>query len=393
MSDRPTHASDPIDAEFEPADDTKQIESTHETPAKSGGPGWVSLTFVCLIALGSLAVSLWSSGLLKQNLVPTPSSASVADLRETHAAVQARVGELSAQVEGMIDRVDSEIARLETEVAAIEPAPAETPTTLDADAATVFDTRIAAIEQQLADLATAEDNAIDPARIEAIESALASARNSGGDVDSAQLVDIRTELASIKTDLGELAFTQTEFANQIETIRTDATELGRSSQQVVTASLALAAIEATAARGEPFEAEFRQLQDARPDDRDVQALASLSQIGIPPLAELRSQFRELRKQATSRGAADGSGKGWMNTVFGDSVSVRRTESGGETADRLVDAEAALARDDLSIAIDAVEALPDETKPIFQTWLADARRRARLEGALEDMRLKLIAAGQ
>ena len=85
--------------------------------------------------------------------------------------------------------------------------------------------------------------------------------------------------------------------------------------------------------------------------------------------------------------------GWVSTVFGDSVSVRRTSSDSDTADRLADAEAALARDDLAIAIDAVENLPGTTKPIYQTWLADARRRARLEQSLEELRLKLIAAGQ
>ena len=73
--------------------------------------------------------------------------------------------------------------------------------------------------------------------------------------------------------------------------------------------------------------------------------------------------------------------------------MRRSASGSETGNLLTDAQAALARDDLMVAIDSIEALPTNSKAVFQTWLADARRRARLEESLETLRLKLISAGQ
>ena len=167
----------------------------------------------------------------------------------------------------------------------------------------------------------------------------------------------------------------------------------RASTSAISASLALSAIEAAANRGERFEAEFAQLRQARPDDSDVAALASLSTIEVPTLAGLRSQFRALRNTAVARDTEESSGLGWVNAVFGESVSIRRTSSDSDTGDRLADAEAALARDDLSVAVDAVDALPESSRAVFQTWLADARRRARLEQTLEDLRLKLIEAGQ
>ena len=64
MSDHPTH-SDPIDEEYEPAD-TTEVTPAEDRPARSGGPGWVSLTFVALIALAGAGLSVWSSGLLQQ---------------------------------------------------------------------------------------------------------------------------------------------------------------------------------------------------------------------------------------------------------------------------------------------------------------------------------------
>ena len=64
MNDRPNQSSDPIDAEFEPADlPEEQADEKQAKAPKSGGPGWFSFFVVVLIALGSLGFSLWSSGI------------------------------------------------------------------------------------------------------------------------------------------------------------------------------------------------------------------------------------------------------------------------------------------------------------------------------------------
>ena len=391
MNERPTHSSAPIDAEYEPADTQGELGNGPEKPPRSRGPGWIAFTFLLLIALGGLGLSLWSSGLLRQTQLPTPSDTAMGGLQNQQAAMEQRIGELSAQVEGLIDRIDAEVSQLETEVAEMREAPQPAPTTDELPEG--FEARLAGLEDQVAAITEAQENAVDPARINAIESALETARTSESGASTEQLVSLRTELESLRADLASLQEAQAGYSDELGSIREDATELSESSARIVSASLALAAIEATAARGEPFQTEFQQLREARPDDPDVTALSSLSQIGIPTLSTLKTSFRTLRDTTLSRNTEDSSGLGWVNTVFGESVSVRRTAPGSETADRLADAEAALARDDLGIAIEAVEALPESTKPVFQTWLADARRRARLEDSLEDLRLKLIAAGQ
>ncbi|WP_084395742.1 COG4223 family protein [Henriciella aquimarina] len=399
MNERSTHSSTPIDAEYEPADEQTQLEDKREKPAKHRGPGWLSLFLVALIALGSLGLAAWSSGLLddtplpRLQAAPEASDTSLTDLRAQQDATEERLADLSAQVESLIGRVDSEIARVESDISAVaETVPAERPSE-PTDIPDSAEARLSGLEDQVASLTEDETDRIDPARIDAIERALEEAQAEDDGPTNAQLVSLRTELQSLKGDLETLQGTQKDVRQQIETIRSETAELGKESAKVVSASLALAAIESTAARGEPFEAEYQKLRNARPNDGDVNALASLSQIGIPPLGKLKQDFRELRKDALARDTEESSGLGWMNTVFGDTVSVRRTDRDGETAERLADAEAALARDDLGVAIDAVEALPETTKPVFQTWLADARRRARLEHSLEDLRLKLIAAGQ
>ncbi|MEQ8558300.1 MAG: hypothetical protein RIB03_08285 [Henriciella sp.] len=393
MSDRPTH-SVPIDAEYEPAEtpEDKTKAEKRKKAEKGGGPGWVALTFVALIALGALAVSVWSSGLLVQSNLPTPSETAFGDVREQQATLETRVGELSSQVEGLIDRVDSEIGRLDTEIAELpaETAPGDGETGGDMPAG--LDARLTGLEEQVTSLTENQGDGIDPARIEAIERGLEKANQNDGPSNS-QLVSLRTELETLSTELQTLEATQRDLATEIDDVRTDAADMRRASASVVSASLALSGIEAAANRGETFEEQYRQLSEARPDDGDVQALASLSRIEVPTVESLRAQFRELRKTAIARDTEESSGLGWVNTVFGETVSIRRTSGDSQTAERLADAEAALARDALANAVDAVEALPETVKPVFQTWLADARRRARLEQTLEDLRLKLIAAGQ
>lgn len=391
MTNEPTHSSAPIDAEFEPADTPTKSSIAYESSAKSGGPGWISLTFVALIALASFGFALWSSGLLSQTNLPSPAETGLASLRDSQIQLQTRVGELSAQVEGTIDRVKDEIARLETDIASIEPAPAEA-VELPEDVS-AFEARLSGLEAQIASLTEAQATAVDPARIDAIETALQSARNAGGGASNAQLVSLQTELETLRADLAALQESQTALTTELDAARNDAQEIGQTSARIISASLALDAIEAASARGEAFQAEYAQLVEIRPNDADVKALASLSRIAIPTSGQLRSNFRQLRNDALARDTEESSGLGWMNTVFGETVSVRRTDAESQTAMHLTDAEAALARDDLKVAIDAIEALPDASKPVFQTWLADARRRARLEGSLEDLRLKLISAGQ
>ena len=395
MSDQSSHSSTPIDAEFEPADPPAKTSTAYErAPAsKAGGPGWISLTFVALLALGSLGFSLWSSGLLQQSNLPTPAETGLASLKDNQTELQKRVAELSAQVEGTIDRVNGEIARVDTEMAALKPLPgSETSPALPEDM-TPFEARLIGLEEQLTLLSEAQSGAVDPSRIDAIETALQAARSSGGGASSEQLVGLQAELETLKAELAALQTSQTTLSEQVAAARSDAEAISQTSARIVGASLALDAIEATSARGEAFPAQYRQLVDARPDDADVKALESLSKIAIPTQNQLKASFRDLRSSALARDTEESSGLGWVNTVFGETVSVRRTDTGSEAANHLSDAEAALARNDLTVAIDAVEALPDTVKPVFQTWLADARRRARLEQTLETLRLKLITAGQ
>lgn len=393
MNERPGH-SDPIDAEYEPADPQTETAPDDKPARRSGGPGWVALTFVALIALGALGLSVWSSGLLTQAGAAPDAETIMADVQKEQELLQTRLAEVSSQVEGLIDRVDGEIGRLEDQIAEL-PAP-ETRTDQPGEEGSVpegIEARLNGLEDQVASLSDEQtEGGIDPARIDAIERALENATQDGG-ASNAQLVSLRTELETLRSELDTLQATQRDLATEIDDVRTDAGEMRRASTSAISASLALAAIEAAANRGESFEAEFAQLRQARPDDGDVATLASLSRIEVPTMAALKSSFRQLRNTAVARDTEESSGLGWVNTVFGESVSIRRTSSDSDTGDRLADAEAALARDDLSVAVDAVDALPESSRAVFQTWLADARRRARLEQTLEELRLKLIEAGQ
>ncbi|MGB3625489.1 MAG: hypothetical protein WA989_06670, partial [Henriciella sp.] len=92
MTNEPSHSSAPIDAEFEPAETPEKSSIAYEKPAKvrRSGPGWISLIFVALIALGSVGLSLWSSGLLRQTTLPSPAETGLASVRDSQADLQQR---------------------------------------------------------------------------------------------------------------------------------------------------------------------------------------------------------------------------------------------------------------------------------------------------------------
>ncbi|MEM8617945.1 MAG: hypothetical protein AAGF20_13550, partial [Pseudomonadota bacterium] len=71
MTDRPQDPSDPIDAEFEPAETASLSDHTQSRRSGSLRPGWLAWSLSVLLALGALGVSGLSSGLMPGFSKPT----------------------------------------------------------------------------------------------------------------------------------------------------------------------------------------------------------------------------------------------------------------------------------------------------------------------------------
>ena len=130
-----------------------------------------------------------------------------------------------------------------------------------------------------------------------------------------------------------------------------------------------------------------------PDDPDVKALAQPASSPAPTRAELKQAFENLAEEARRADPDRTAEPGWIDSIFGGTVSVRRSSADSPTAKQLDAARQALNSGDLQAATSALNDLPAEPRNVLAPWLADALRRLRLEQSLDALRLKLITARQ
>ncbi|WP_300377200.1 hypothetical protein [Henriciella sp.] len=500
MSNNQPHSSEPIDAEYEPAETGKEDSATaKETRVVKRGPGWFSFFLLFLVMLGTLGFTAWSTGLIQRTelaqlyartglpALPDPATQTLPDaenpemenLRATQSGLETQVSDLSTQLGALETRLTREIEQLRTQAAdrpvtqegdetqaspALEALQseqaalgerldelAEEISSQDAQAAEAvealrtqqaspgeqveklssqmagLDDRLASeteriaemaasdggnesdqraaslmqlarlqdrlgnLEQQVTQLGNEAGDTMDPARLETIETRLDEAQDDNTAADE-QLGELRTELKTLRSDLETFKAVQQDFTSQLASIQESGTDTTGDATALVRASLALSAIEAAVQRGEAFPAAHARLRDARPGDALVDDLASFAGTPVPTLDSLKSDFRDLQDTSSPATASEASNDGWIGNIFGDAVSVRQTNkpSSAQPA-RFEEAQAALARNDLSAAIGAVEGLPATQRQAFAMWLENARKRVRLEETLEDLRLKLTAS--
>lgn len=398
MSDTPlppaTGDSAPIDAEFEPA----APKPKEPKPGKRSGPGWTALALVSLLSLAiAAAASGFIPGLSQGEDQIEPLKTELAALKveenlnreaiaklnkdlEQANDLQRQVRTYRAQVDQRLDDLEGALSVLETDLAAL-PAEADNsaaPTiegeantadvSANADAsdntqATDIDTRLAALEGQLAGLAIPVAKGPERAQpladeIEAIES---------------DITALKERLDAVETELAETP-------DPIEA-RDNAS---------AQAALALSAIEAAARRGRPFVAAHQRLDAALPGNAAVARLEPLATEAVTTLDELSKDFPDLISEALAADPVSNSGaSGWMRSIFGDGVTVRRD---GETVlkDELAAAAEHLQTGDLNRTIDQIEALDPAVQTVFTDWLDNARKRQTLEDTLEALRLTMIS---
>ncbi len=386
MSDDRSDPNAPIDAEYELAETDAPEEAREETPPppekrKTSGPGWLSFTLLLLIALSALGLGLWSSGLLQKGLQPTPEETGLAAIRD-------RQGEIAARLDGL----EEQTASLGETVTALEQREPPAPTQQTAsqnppsdEALAALETRVAGLESRLE---TVSSNGIDPARLDQLEQAIANAGEGSG-VAEGEIAALRQQVSALQEQLGQLQTAQSGLNEQLAALSQADTAIENRSARRTQAALALSAIEAAATSGEAFSADLARRLAASVDDPAASRLEALAGTPVPTLASLRRDFAKLKPDALTQ-VAPSADPGWLGALFGDTVSVRRSDPESPAAKQLAQAEAALGAGRLGEAISTVDALPEASRALFNAWLASARTRQQLDETLSALRLKLIS---
>jgi len=360
----------PIDAEFEPADPNPDSDGRSR-----GGPGWPAFLGVTAIALVSLVLGALGAGLIPGYQAGSGKLAALeAELAAIKTAQASNADQAISQdaeiaaLKGRADSLRADRTRTVTDMRAFR----DEIDAIQADIEALQRARVATLAEDTnaenGSVALADLSGLDT-RISALEDALVS------QLDSYTLA---LDLLNSRLDALEAkAGTETLTATAATNTRTEA-------------ALALSAIEAAARRGRPFLSAYQRLENAMPSNGAVRSLASVASKAVPTRTDLTATFPALRDRALDREAESTSGtSGWMRSLFGDGIQVRRKDA-VTTRDHLDLAADALNQGELAESIEHIRAIDPNLQPVFTDWLQNAEDRHMLEETLEALRLTMIA---
>ena len=276
---------------------------------------------------------------------------------DAEASLLATIDAQSVQIDELTDQV----AALSAEISATGD------TVLDPLIGKVSDLggRVEALVADTGGIAERLDNFT--ARVEELEARPIISVPDGSNAMAAQLDAFRSELDAV-----------TEAArNEVEEAKARAVEIEAEAAAVAADAqrrAALAEIDAALESGAPFTESISKL-DAVPDD-----LIAVADTGVPTHASLQVAFPELARSALSmsQAAPEAAGTGERLVSFlrrqtnARSLSARE---GGDVDAILSRAEARLQDGELPEALGELKALPDESRTVFDSWIALAESRA------------------
>ncbi|WP_291845563.1 hypothetical protein [Maricaulis sp.] len=394
---------EPVDAEFEPADESRAAAK----PARKRGG---ALGHILVFLLASVAGGV--IGFAASRYVPAAQTPDVGAAAERAALTSELTGletRLAAlEADDPAAGIAGELGSLERRLLALEAqepaAPAGEPVDLSVIEARLDELEAApeiapatfdptGLESRLATLESAQGaSAIDPQilqaltdRIIAIETSVDTlAVPSGPDP---AIMRLQQDLAGLQAEVEAvrgLAQTASDQANAAtQTASSQPADTGQASRQLAARALALTALREIAGTGDGFEAERAALARLWRGQTDLAAMADYSRAGVPTLSELTAEFPgdEIREAA-------GPGR-----VFFGLIEVRRTDgSDGDTGPLAMTAlaERRLAENDLVGAVTIAERLEGEALETCRDWLFQARARLDLNRRLQSLRDALAA---
>ncbi len=448
IASEPAAPEEPIDADFEPAPRTSLARKDSRR-----GPGWFGVAIASLLAAGAGG----AIGIALDDKTASGSvvgSAEMADLRSSQEATDITLNKLQRDMAESENRLQEQMKTLlagdgnreglqalveELSIVSqrLDEALAPGAAGISAEALEAIEARLDALEKPFDETGKASPREVTRAlaaltqkleRIEAVQKEIGISQAerdaavkqlgdrltdiefSGAGTDGRageSVMALREEVDALKADLeawrsatetsAGAASADIEKYKALIAAMQDKQDTGRqeadASRSLARAALALSSIEAAARRGHSFRADYVRLKSALPDERDVRALADLSEMEVPTETSLRAAFGPASEAALKavRGTGRKSGWGWVDDVFGDVVTFRKGDESEAPQTILQNARAKLDEGDLAAAVKNAKMLKGKARDEMSDWIDQAEQRIRLEEGLERLRIRLAGA--
>ena len=425
MTDSARVEPEPIDAEFEPAENAPQIQSSRQASRRLGPPrmrsrsvSWRHLISASVLsAVSGATVAIIVSN--NSSNAPTGTLAREIDsLTQTLNALEARtqqagvdVVSLRSRLEAQGDRLNksdnaeaalrADLSTLSSQVGAISgagdgalpagAAPSTTPLG-------VLLARINKLERIVADATSAPETTREVQRAVADLSLQVSELSLANTTMTSAFDRREAALAALETGMQQMA---TQLASRPAALSgsplTSVASVGPP-QPVMDATLraqtirALSVLEAAAQTDNAFASAHKSLAALVPRDTSLSEIALTAESGAPSLATLRAMFDANATRAMRHASEDSDdGWNWMRQAFAGVVAFAPSSLETRTAGTLRTARRQLDVGDIRDAVTAVSGLPGRAGADFAIWREKALKRAALDDALDALNSRLLGA--
>lgn len=425
MTDSARIEPEPIDAEFEPAENAPQVQATRQASRRAAPPAMRSrsVTWRHLISASVLsAVSGATVAIIVSNNAsnaPTGTLAREIDaLSQTVAALEAQSKQAGIDVVSLRSRLDAhgdrlsqsdnaeaslraDLSTLTSQVGAISgvgdgalPAgapPSNTPLG-------ILLARINKLERIVADATSAPETTREVQRAVADLSLQVNELALANTTMTSAFDRREAALAALETGMQQMA---AQFATQPNAVRgrsqpfavagIDAPQPVMDATQRAQTIRALSVLEAAAQTDNTFASAHKSLAALVPGDASLTEIALTAESGAPSLTTLRAMFDASASRAMRHAGEDSDdGWNWMRQAFAGVVTFAPSSLEARTAATLRTARRQLDVGDIRDAVTAVAGLPGRSGADFNVWREKALKRATLDEALETLNARLLA---
>lgn len=426
MTDSARVEPEPIDAEFEPAENAPQVQSPRQAsrrrappPLRSRSVSWRHLmTASVLSAVSGATVAIIVSN--SSSNAPTGTLAREIDsLTQTLDALEARTRQAGIDVVSLRSRLDThgdrlnrsdnaeaalraDFSTLSSQVAAISGAgdgalpagakPSSTPLG-------VLLARINKLERIVADATSAPETTREVQRAVADLSLQVSELSLANTTLTSAFDRREAALAALESGMQQIAG---QMGGQPASIRPSSPLASVAAvatpQPVMDATMraqtirALSVLEAAAQTDSAFASAHKSLAALVPGDASLNEIAPTAESGVPSLTTLRAMFDSNATRAMRHAGEDSDdGWNWMRQAFAGVVTFAPSSLETQTSGTLRTARRQLDVGDIRDAVTAVSGLPGRSGADFASWREKALKRAALDDALDALNARLLGA--
>ena len=332
--------------------DVANLRSDLSSVSASGGEG----TPVNLKPLEDRLAALEETAKSQSGGDLAPLETRLSELESATTSASSEAGKLSGSVSGL----ESQLSDLKSTLSDVETRLANTEATAKA-----AQTAVSTSDVSLKTLADSQ------ARATETLSSLAADIKSVGAANTAALEGLRAELELISKRLAA-----------VEATMGDAT-----AREVAARALSVSALKSAVDSGRPYETELAAVKAGLPGDLDLSALEANAETGVEPVSVLIAQFPQVAdKIYQTFGEPEREGD-VLDSLLSSAKSIISIRGGGDAsgdtpAAVLQRMELAVSNGRLAAALEAYEALPEDSQKVASDWATRARARVQAD-ALTD----------